>query len=154
MQQYHFIKIHTPDEIPFGLLLLADETKEAIKKYIYRSDVYLLKNKNNEVIAVCALYQPDADPLEIKNMAVARRCQRKGIGSFLIEQIKKIAKEQGIRTLIVGTGDGSLGQQRFYKRNGFTAYDTRKNFFIKNYPAPVIENGIPLKDMILLKQDI
>ena len=154
MQQYYLIKNNIRNEIPFDLLLLADESKEAIEQYIYRSSVYLLKDRQHVTVAVIALYQEDKNTLEIKNIAVAQHVQHKGIGSFLIDQVKKMAKEQGIRTLLVGTGDGSLDQLRFYKRNGFIQFDIRKDFFLENYPSHVVENGIVLKDMILLKQEI
>ena len=35
------------DKLPYKLLLLADETKEAIDKYVYDSDVFLAKINDN-----------------------------------------------------------------------------------------------------------
>lgn len=56
--------------------------------------------------------------------------------------------------LIVGTADSGIDQIRFYERNGFMKFGLRKNFFIENYELPIIENGIQLKDMILLSYDL
>jgi ribosomal protein S18 acetylase RimI-like enzyme len=142
--------------LPFDLLLLADETTDAIGKYIYSSDVYVLSNAgNDEPLAVFALYRISATETEIKNIAVSEALQGKGIGSYLIGEIKKIVKQQGCKTLIVGTGDQGAREIRFYERNGFRHYARKEDFFIKNYPRPIIaENGKALKDMVMLKMEL
>ncbi|WP_300598960.1 GNAT family N-acetyltransferase [Niabella sp.] len=151
MQQLQLIQLRPTDALPFGLLLLADETIEAIEKYIYDSAVYVLMDAK-EMIGVAVLYPLSADALEIKNMAVAASHQNKGIGSFLIQQIIAVARKQQYKTLIVGTADTGLRQIRFYERNGFKKYGLRENFFITHYPQPIFENGVQLKDMVLLRQ--
>ena len=42
----------------------------------------------------------------------------------------------------------------FYKKRGFIEYTRIRDFFIQNYPHPIIENGVQLKDMIYLKKDL
>ncbi|MBZ4187532.1 GNAT family N-acetyltransferase [Niabella beijingensis] len=153
MQNIQFIKLRPTDALPFRLLLLADETIEAIEKYIYEAEVYILADQQ-QTIGVAALYRHSADEMEIKNIAIASPYQKKGIGSFFITQIIRLAKELGYKTLIVGTAATGHQQLRFYERNGFRKYARRKNFFINNYPQPIYENGIRLKDMILLKQEL
>lgn len=153
MQQFQLIKLRSTDPLPFSLLLLADETIAAIEKYIYDSAVYMLMNAQ-EAVGVAALYPLSADELEIKNIAIAPTYQNKGIGSLLIRQIIEIARRQSYKTLIVGTADTGSQQIRFYERNGFKKYALRKNFFIKNYPQPIFENGVQLKDMLLLQQQL
>jgi aminoglycoside 6'-N-acetyltransferase I len=56
-------------KIPYDLLLLADETMEAINKYIHQSDIYVL-DQDNIIIAVCVLQTISNDTIEIKNIAV------------------------------------------------------------------------------------
>ena len=73
--------------------------------------------------------------------------------SKLIDFIKKETQKNFI-TLIVGTADVGYKQIGFYEQNGFKVFDKRKNFFIENYPYPIIENGKPLKNMIVLKYDL
>ncbi|MGS4344427.1 GNAT family N-acetyltransferase [Myroides odoratus] len=140
-------------QYPMDLLLLADETVEAIEKYLYDSRVYSVW-EGTEEIAVFCLYEHSKKTLEIKNIAVSTAYQNKKIGSFLIQEIKTLAKELKFDTLIVGTADTGEAQIRFYERNGFVLYDTRKNFFIDNYPAPIFENGKQLVDMVLLKMEL
>ncbi|MCF3111980.1 GNAT family N-acetyltransferase [Niabella sp. CC-SYL272] len=153
MQPLRLRKLQSADALPFGLLLLADETVAAIEKYIYDSAVYVLADAT-EVVGVAALYPLSADELEIKNIAVAASHQNRGVGSVLIQQILEIARKQQYKTLIVGTADTGLRQIRFYERNGFKKYALRKNFFIEQYPQPIFENGVQLKDMILLRQPL
>ena len=146
-----FVLLNKESEYPYELLLLADETEYAINKYIHHSDVYLVNNNEN-TIAVFCLYKIDIHTIEIKNIAVSEHFQNLGIGSRMISFIKDLTRNR-YSTIIVGTADCGIDQIRFYERNGFQKFDRRKNFFIENYKEPIIENGIQLKDMILLKYD-
>ncbi|MCS4305058.1 MULTISPECIES: N-acetyltransferase [Chryseobacterium] len=149
MEQYTFNKITEEPEIPYELLLLADETTEAIDQYIFKCDVYLLHD-GTQNIAVMALYQNSDTELEIKNIAVIESYRSKGIGSILINKAKEIAIDNHYEILSVGTSDTGFQQIRFYERNGFIKTGIRKDFFIKNYPSPIYENGLQMRDMIIL----
>lgn len=149
---YKITRLQPADKIPFELLLLADETIDAIEKYIYQSDVYVTHvNGESRPIAAFALYRISDAVIEIKNIAVAGDWQSKGIGSSLITEIMNIAFLENYKNIIVGTTDCGYRQINFYERNGFVKYDLRKNFFIDNYPRPIFENGVLLRDMVLLK---
>lgn len=148
-------KITSRQNIPFDLLLLADETITAIEKYVYDADVYIARRKEApKAIAVFVLLQLNAAEIEIKNIAVAETFQNTGIGSYLLEHIREIACESGYRKLWVGTPDCSKAQISFYKKNGFEISGVKKNFFTDNYPDPIIEDGILLKDMVMLSMNI
>ena len=149
MEDFTFNLLHSDSEIPYHLLLLADETKEAINQYIFNSDIYLLHD-GTENIAVMALYKKSTTELEIKNIAVIESYRSKGIGSILMNKAKEIAKENHYKTLIVGTSDTGFQQIRFYEKNGFIKSGILKDFFIENYPAPIYENGLQMRDMVLL----
>ncbi|MBK1895175.1 GNAT family N-acetyltransferase [Chryseobacterium paridis] len=152
MDQFTFHQINNKDktQIPYDLLLLADETEEAINKYISNCEVYLLI-QNGQRIGVIALHKNTDTELEIKNMAIIDRYRNKGLGSILINKAKEMAKENHYSSLLVGTSDTGFQQIRFYEKNGFIKKEIRKDFFIKNYPAPVFENGLQMKDMIVLE---
>lgn len=150
---YSLKLIVNKEDYPYSLLLLADETREAIDKYVYDSDVYVVYQGEDKAAVFC-LYRIDKDTIELKNIAVASSLQGKGIGSILIKEIIAIAQKSGYRELIVGTADCGVDQIRFYERNGFVKYAIKENFFIDNYPEPIIENGIQLKDMVMLRMDI
>ncbi len=114
---YTITKLPSGIAPPFDLLLLADETIEAIEKYIYDSDVYLVNDKEHtQHIAVFALYKIIDTEVELKNIAVAETLQGKGIGSFLINEIKQIAIAGKYKTIIVGTPDVAKCKSAFTKK--------------------------------------
>ncbi|MCC9044428.1 GNAT family N-acetyltransferase [Myroides sp. M-43] len=151
--QYKIERIDDSQLLPYPLLLLADETVHAIDKYVFDSDVYVLKEGGNDLAVFC-LYQIDIDTVELKNIAVSSDFQGRGVGSLLIKRIVQLASAEGYHQIIVGTADCGVDQIRFYERNGFKKYGIKKDFFIENYEEPIIENGIQLRDMIMLKINI
>lgn len=153
MNEINIQKIN--DNYPYDLLLLADETKGGIHKYLFESEVYIAKLSGSKApIGVFCLYPVNANTIEIMNIAVSEQYQNTGIGSRLLEESLKIAKEQGYKEIIVGTADCGLKQIRFYENNGFVKYDIRENYFTNIYDTPIYENGVQLKDMVMLKKTI
>ncbi len=141
------------DKPPYHLLLLADETMEAIERYIHKSDIYVLR-EGDEIIGVYVLQEVNDDCVEIKNIAVDEKFQLKGFGQFLLEDACDKARLAGFQTIIVGTGDGSVGELTFYQKSGFERFDIRKDFFVINYPNPIFENGMQLRDMVVLRKNL
>jgi aminoglycoside 6'-N-acetyltransferase I len=139
------------DSIPYNLLLLADETVAAIDKYINECDIYIFESKQ-EIIAVYALHATNAETMEVKNIAVKEPHRGQGVGKLLLEDACKKAIDKGYKLLIIGTGDVAIRQIDLYKKVGFEIYGKRNNFFIDNYPKPIFENGVQLKDMIMLRK--
>lgn len=153
MNEINIQKIN--DNYPYDLLLLADETKEGIHKYLFESEVYVAKLSDSYApIGVFCLCPVNANTIEIMNIAVSEQYQNTGIGSRLLAESLKIAKEQGYKEIIVGTADCGLKQIRFYERNGFVKYDIRENYFTNIYDTSIYENGIQLKDMVMLRKTI
>lgn len=140
---------------PYDLLLLADETIEAIHQYLFDSEVYIARKADREdPIGVLCLYRLDAHTVEVKNIAVSEACQGNGIGCSLIAYVTDLARRKGYENLIVGTGDCGFRQIRFYEKNGFVRYGVKKNFFLDKYDFPIYENGVQLKDMVMLKKEL
>jgi len=146
-------QLRKDEKIPYDLLLLADETLEAIDKYIFGSDIYVLEQENR-IIAVYVLQSINKNEVEIKNIAVATDYQRQGIGKLLLRDAAYKAKGKGFKTIIIGTGDAATKQLYLYQKEGFEVFDIKKSFFIDNYPEPIFENGIQLKHMIMLKKEL
>jgi ribosomal protein S18 acetylase RimI-like enzyme len=138
-------------EPPYSLLLLADETIDAINKYIFQCETYVLKLvATNEYIGVFAIKETSPQELEIKNIAVVENFRGHGLGREMIIYVKKLAKLRNYSQLTVGTSDTGCEQLRFYKQNGFVQTGVKSNFFIENYQEPIIENGKQMRDMIML----
>jgi ribosomal protein S18 acetylase RimI-like enzyme len=143
-------KIPNSAPIPYELLLLADESTNAIDKYVHDCKSHLVKY-HLKTIGVCAIQEIESQTIEIKNLAIINDYQNKGIGSWCLQEIEKIYKRKYI---LVGTGDSSLDALRFYKRNGFEQDAIRKDYFLANYDQAIIENGIQLRDQIVLKKTL
>ena len=146
-------QLQKDEKIPFDLLLLADETIEAINKYINNAEIYIFE-RANRIIGIYVLQKQDHNAIEIKNIAVDIAHQGQGIGSFLIEDAVKKSKAKGFQRVLIGTGDASIKQLYIYQKAGFEIFEIKKNFFLDNYPEPIFENGIQLKHMIMLKKEL
>jgi aminoglycoside 6'-N-acetyltransferase I len=138
------------EEIPYSLLLLADETKEAIDTYIHQSVISVLEH-GKEMIAVCATAIISEGVMEIKNIAVRDDWQNKGVGYRFLLDIIDNAREQGYSELIICTADCAKKQLYLYQKVGFRISDIVQDYYRNHYPDPIIENGIELKDMVILK---
>ena len=143
------------ENYPYDLLLLADETIEGINKYLFNSDVYVAKLSDSDTsIGAFCLYPINVDTVEIMNIAISEQYQGTGIGSQLLAESFRIAEEQGYKEVIVGTADCGIKQIRFYEKNGFVKYDIKRNYFTDIYDTPIYENGVQMKDMVMLKKTI
>jgi aminoglycoside 6'-N-acetyltransferase I len=146
-------QLRKDEKIPYDLLLLADESLDAIDKYVFGSDIYVLEQEN-KIIAEYVLQSINKNEIEIKNMAVATDCQGQGIGKLLLRDATCEAKGKGFKTIVIGTGDAAFKQLYLYQKEGFEVFNIKKNFFSDNYPKPIYENGIQLKHMIMLKKEL
>lgn len=146
-------RLNKNEEIPYNLFLLADETIEAINKYIFDSEIYVCE-KDNKTIAAYVLKIINNDSVEIKNIAVEIAFQNRGLGSNLLKNASENATKRGFKSIFIGTGENSVKQLQLYQKLGFKKFEIIKGFFIDNYPEAIYENGKQLKDMVVLKKDI
>lgn len=141
-----FIKPVTENKKRFlPLLLVGDESEEMINRYIGRGILYV-GFVDSDAVSVCVTTEVDSETVEIKNLAVESRYRKQGIGRRMIEYVERLHPG---KTLILGTGE-TPSTLRFYKSCGFVFSHIIPDFFIRNYPEPIIEEGIRLKDMIYL----
>lgn len=145
--------IKETEEIPYDLLLLSDDTKEAIEKNLDGGELYFGKYKE-QIVAAFILKVVQNDTVEIKNIAVVENLQGKGIGTILLNDIKEKVKQREFQKLLVGTCDQCKKEIEFYKKSDFVLTDIRKNFFVENYNEPIYENGKQIIDMVVLKIDL
>lgn len=140
----------TDKERYLSLLLLADEQRSMVDKYLNRGTMYALNDHGVKgEIVVC---DQGNGVLEIKNLAVLPRYQNQGYGKKLIDFICNRYRNE-FSLLIVGTGD-SPQTVPFYEKCGFTRSHTIRNFFTDNYDHKIWENGVQLIDMIYLKKEL
>ena len=132
------------------LLLLGDEQESMIDRYLEEGALYIWK-EGEETAGVCVVTDQGNGVLELKNIAVAPRFQRRGIGRAMIEALAKRYRGS-YRVLLAGTGEApsTLG---FYQHCGFTYSHRVKDFFLQ-YDHPIVEDGVQLKDMVYFQREL
>ena len=132
------------------LLLLGDEQETMIDRYLERGDMYVMFDRYDRAIAVAVVTDEGEGVCELKNIAVAPDCQRRGYGTEFIKYLFGIYCH-AFSTMLVGTGS-TVGTLKFYEHCGFTYSHTVKDFFTDNYDHKIIEDGKELRDMIYLRR--
>lgn len=143
-------EIKEDKKIYIELLLLADEEEKMVDKYLERGQMFVLDDEG--IKAECVVTQEGDNVIEIKNIAVYPKYQKKGYGKKLIEFIETKYKND-FDIIRVGTGDSKLTIP-FYENCGFKRSYCIKDFFVNNYENPIYEDGIRLKDMVYLEKNI
>lgn len=104
---------------------------ERVAKKCIEEDNYLalVCEHENKVIAYLYAYHKKLHPsrktdylVEIESMAVDKNFHRQGIGSKLIEEAEKWAKEKGVTRMQVGTYAKNETAINFYEKNSFEKY--------------------------------
>lgn len=132
----------------YELLLLADEQESMVEKYLDDGEMYVLDDGGirAEIVVV-----PIGDGvLEIKNLAVTPKFQKRGYGKRLIEFVEEHYRGQ-YSILQVGTGESPLTLS-FYEKCGFVRSFVKPNFFVDNYDHPIFDGGVRLVDMVYLEK--
>lgn len=129
------------------LLLIGDESESMIDRYLDSGTLYV-GLFDGRPIAVCVVVCLDSDTVEIKNLAVEAEYRRHGYGRLMLEYVES---QNSNKKIILGTGENP-STLRFYKSCGYSYSHCISNFFTDNYPTPIIEEGITLRDMIYLKK--
>lgn len=144
-----------PGEVaPLELLLLADPSIQKVKTYLQSGCCYVAKDQEGAIVGVYVLSPITAEVIELVNVAVAENKQRKGIGKLLVEHAIENSRLRGYATIEVGTGNSSIGQLSLYKKCGFRITGSDKDYFVRNYPEAIFENGVQCRDMIRLTQKL
>jgi ribosomal protein S18 acetylase RimI-like enzyme len=146
-------KLKDEERVPTELMLLADPEEHVINSYIGRSECFVME-LNNEIIGVYLLLPTRPLTVELVNIAISDFFQGKGYGKQLVLHAINTARQEGYKTIEIGTGNSSIGQLALYQKCGFEIVGIDKNFFGRHYTEEIYENGIQCKDMIRLSLDL
>ena len=136
------------------LLLLADEQEDMIDLYLERGDLYAMYVGGSLCTTCVVTYEGESEGegvYEVKSLATDPRYQRRGYGRRMLAYVRELYRPRA-RTLLVGTGETprTLG---FYQSCGFRLSHRVPNFFTEHYGHTMVEDGIPLVDMVYLRID-
>ncbi|MDP5272632.1 GNAT family N-acetyltransferase [Chengkuizengella axinellae] len=133
------------------LLVLADESEEIVKSYLYEGHLFAAIDLSGNCVGVSLIIEDGTETIEIKNMAVTPSQQGKGYGKEMIKLICELYKQKGFKVITVGTANSSINNLAFYQKCGFRITHVRRNFFA-NYPEEIWEDGIRALDMVMLNK--
>ena len=136
--------------IPLDLLLLADPSEDMINQYLH-SSTGIVCEMDGAIIGALLMAQTQPHIMEIMNVAVYGEHQHRGFGKALIMEAVKTAREMGAARLEIGTGNSSVSQLLLYQKCGFRIVGVVPDFFRKNYPEKIFENGVECRDQIRLE---
>ena len=138
------------------LLLLADEAEAQVRAYFQRGDLYGARDDHGEPLAaVLTLPAAEGDgAVELKAVAVAPERHNRGVGKRLLAAVLANLRARGVRRVVVGTSNASVGQLAFYQKAGFRLWRIEQDFFTpeRGYDPDASENGIRHRDMVWLDQ--
>ena len=141
------------ENAPMDLLLLADPSEQNISTYLHTGETYVAV-EGEAIVGVYVLSNIAPTVVEIMNVAVAENHQGKGLGKALIQHAIQAAKQKGMKSIEIGTGNSSIQQLALYQKCGFRMNEIIHNHFVEHYEEPIFENGIQCRDMVRLKLDL
>ncbi|MFD1414969.1 GNAT family N-acetyltransferase [Oceanobacillus jeddahense] len=146
-------KLHTEEALPMNLLLLADPSERLVRDYTTRGTCYVLE-KEEKMVGVYVLLPTRPDTVELVNVAVDEAYHGQGLGKQLVLHAIQEARQQGYRTIEIGTGNSGVNQLALYQKCGFRMTSIDRDFFLRHYEEPIFENGIQVVDMVRLEIDL
>lgn len=140
------------DEIPSALLFDADPSPASVRFSLEGSTAYAVF-EGGRAVGACVVKATRPFTQEILNIAVDPAFQRKGIATALIRHAVQEAAAAGYDTLEISTGNAGIDQLKLYQRCGFRICGIDFDYFPAHYPEPIVENGIPCRDRIILSMN-
>ncbi|GCE46542.1 acetyltransferase (GNAT) family protein [Thermosporothrix hazakensis] len=146
------VRLQASDDIELLVTLLhdADEDDARIRTTLtnpaYMSAVALVGEQ--VVGAVTVRWQEDES--EIEYVAVVPEARGRGYGKEIIAQVVEEGRRRKVGSLLVGTANSSWENIAFYQKCGFRMDHVRRDFFAYIQP-PIVEDGIPMLDMLVLR---
>jgi ribosomal protein S18 acetylase RimI-like enzyme len=140
-------------EIIFPLLLLAEPSASALRWSLRNlSDTaYVLELQGRVVGAATVRFR--REPCEIVELGVAEELQGRGLGRLFVGRLIEEARRRRKREVFLGTRSTSAANIIFYQKCGFRVHGVRQDYFWY-YDEPVYENGLLVRDMVVLRYDL
>ena len=107
--------------------------------------VLKIENEDGEIIGGCIAeaYEYHWSRMFLNTLWVEERWRRHGIGSVLLREVERIAREKGCRVVTLGTA--SYMARPFYEKHGYTVFTTLKkaNGFISYSLVKYLDRDTP-----------
>lgn len=142
------------------LLLLADESEQAVRADMHKGELYAFVGHDEVAVGIVLTVpgQPGSveGTVELRAVAVDTPQQNRGIGRRMLAAVLEELRRRGMRRAVVGTANAGIGQLAYYQKAGFRLLRIERDFFspARGYPAVMEDNGIRLRDMVWMDLDL
>lgn len=138
------------------LLRLADDSEAQVRSYYQQGDLYALRGGDGAVAGMTLAIAKTDDEVELKSVAVAPALHGRGVGRRMLALVLADLRRTGVLRVVVGTSSSGIGQLAFYQKAGFRLWRIERDYFTaeRGYPQGIEENGIPLRDMVWMDQEL
>jgi GNAT superfamily N-acetyltransferase len=152
--QTHIREAHADElETLFPVLLLAEPSASALRWGLKNLSDTIYRMDAGGELAGAATMRWRRDPCEMLELAILRERQGNGLGRQFVAWLVAEARRRGKPEIIVGTSTTSAANIIFYQKCGFRADHVRRDYF-RYYDEPVYENGLVVRDMLVLSLDL
>ncbi len=90
--------------------------------------IYLVAKKENEILGFAGVMITKPE-MEIMNIVTKKSERGNGIGTFLLNKILEIAKNNNIETIFLEVNEQNKIAKKMYKNAGFTECGIRPNYY-------------------------
>jgi ribosomal protein S18 acetylase RimI-like enzyme len=139
-----------------ALFELAEDSPRQLDAYIDAGRLLVAVHQDETVGHLQLTETGRPAEVEIKNIAVASRYRRRGVGRALMAAATALARDEGRTNLVVATAAADTDNLRFYQRLGCRVRSIERDAFTTaaGYEPGLQVDGIELRDRIWLDLDL
>ena len=127
---------------------ISGKIKEIVPREVDEDEeefVLKIENENGEIIGGCVAeaYEYHWSRVLLDDLWVDERYRHHGIGSMILREVERIAREKGCRVVTLGTA--SYMARPFYEKHGYTVFTTLKkpNGYVNYSLVKYLDNDTP-----------
>lgn len=112
----HYVPIIGRDQVEY--MLARYQSKQAINEQIASGVLYFLIEETHAFIGYIAV-QPRGDGLFLSKIYMQSSRRAKGYGKKAIQFVERLARERGLRKIVLTVNKNNTGAIRVYEKSGF-----------------------------------
>jgi ribosomal protein S18 acetylase RimI-like enzyme len=138
------------------LIFLADDSEAQVRGYYQQGTLFASDAADGRPAGMILVIDEPDGAVELKAVAVDESLHGQGVGSRMLRAVLAELRARGVARVIVGTSSAGVGQLAYYQKAGFRLWKIERDFFspARGYPDGIEENGIPLRDMVWMDQEL
>jgi ribosomal protein S18 acetylase RimI-like enzyme len=138
------------------LFHLADDSADQVLSYYQAGTLFALDAPDGSPVGIVLAIDEADGSVEVKAVAIQESLHGRGLGTHMLLAVLDELRARGVRRVVVGTSSSSVGQLAYYQKAGFRLAWIERDFFTlgRGYPDGLVENGIPVRDMVWMDQEL